>query len=154
MAGETLKLQAKPVPGFLAKISQFEWEVNGKVVTPATPTELTVDAASSLPGQIVNVTVRGVASQNTDVRRALVDIWGISQLNSSEQRFEKSLQIEVVPSQELGEEQAGVRKYLAALGTYIAETFLYLLQMFLSGAVLLFILAVVRGIVPDRETGR
>jgi hypothetical protein len=147
-AGEVLKLKALLIPSFLSNSSQLEWEVNGKIVPTATANEIAIDASDAQPGEIGNVTVRGVTIQDDDTRRALADVWGISQLDSPEHRFEESIQVEIIASQSEGE-LAGVRKYLAAFGTYVPETFLYTLRMLLSGGLVLFVAAAAFIFIPD-----
>lgn len=148
-SGETLKLKTLFIPSFLSKSSEIEWEVNGNSVTTSNPNEVTVDAANASPGQVVNVTVRGVTLQDNDTRRALIDTWGISQLDSGEERFESSVQIEMVENSGSNQGIAGVRKYLAAFGTYIPETFLYTIRMMLSGALVLFVAGAAFVFIPE-----
>lgn len=149
-SGEIFKLKPLFTPSFLSKTSQIEWEVNGNIVSANNPNELSIDATESQPGQIVNVLVRGVSNQSDDTRRALIDTWGISQLDSSESRFEEGIQIEVMPPAEpSSEEVAGIRRYLAAFGTYIPETLLYTIRIFLSGSLVLFVAAMAFVFLPE-----
>lgn len=150
--GGLLKLKALLIPSFLSNSSQLEWEVNGKIVSPATPNEISIDATDAIPGEIGNVTLRGVTIQDDNTRRALADTWGISQLDSSERRFEQSIQIEMVAREAEGE-LAGVQRYFAALGTYVPETFLYTLRMLLSGGLVLFVAAAAFIFIPEYPSG-
>lgn len=139
-SGETLKLKSLFIPSFLSNTSQVEWEVNGSIVSASNPNEISIDASNSEPGQVVNVGLRAVNSQNDDTRRALVDTWGISQLDSGETRFQQEVQVEIIPNNEEGLGMLpGVQKYLAAIGTYIPETLLYTLRISLSGGLVLFV---------------
>lgn len=147
-AGETLKLKALFIPSFLKNNTQLEWEVNGQIISPANPTEITIDADRATPGDVTNVTLRGVTIQDDNTRRALADTWGISQLDSAEQRFENSIQVEIIEDTDEGE-LAGVRRYFAAFGTYIPETALYTLRMLLSGGLVLFVAAAAFIFIPD-----
>lgn len=152
-SGKTLKVKTLFIPSFLSKNSQLEWEVDGTIVTPTNPNELSIDATNTDPGQVVNITARAVTTQEDDTRRALIDTWGISQLNSPENRFEQSVQVEIVDSAELGDDGlAGVQKYLAAFGTYLPETFLYTLRMILSGGLVLFVAAAAFVFLPEPNT--
>jgi hypothetical protein len=157
-SGEVLKLKAIFIPTFLGKDSQIEWEVNNSTVTESTPNNIAIDATGALPGRVVNVTLKGITVQDDNVRRALVDTWGISQLSSVEQRFKKSIQIEIVPGENGGLAEGRVNKYLAAIGLYIPTTVLYTLRMLLSGALVLFVatlaFAFLPGEVPVRASTR
>jgi hypothetical protein len=148
MSGEILKLKAVFIPTFLGNASQTEWEVNNSSVTESTPNNITIDATGALPGRVVNVTLRGLTVQDDNVRRALVDTWGISQLSSVEQRFEESIQVEIVPGANDSVAAAGVGKYLAAIGLYIPTTVLYTLRMLLSGALVLFVATLAFAFLP------
>lgn len=152
-SGETLKLKSLFIPSFLANTSDIEWEINGNIITTSDPNEVSIDAGNAVFGEIVNVTVRALSSQDDNTRRALVDTWGISQLASGESRFEQSVQVEIVPSnQGLNEGSAGVRKYFAAFGTYIPEALLYTIRIFLSGALTLFVAGVAFAFIPGETT--
>ena len=137
-SGSVLKLKTLFIPSFLSRTSQIEWSVDNQVVETENPNEISIDTADTPPGRIVNITVRALTKQDDDTRRALVDTWDISQLDSEEERFESSIQIELLEEESDGE-VAGIRKYFAALGTYLPETFLYTLRMLLSGGLVLFV---------------
>ncbi len=135
-SGKVLKVKAVYIPSFLAKTSQTEWEVNGSSVTETNPGELTIDASTALPGRVVNVKLRGVTNQDDDVRRALADNWGISQIDSAETRFEADSQIEIVEATDTVA-ATGIQKYLAAIGTYVPSALLYTFRMMLAGSLVL-----------------
>jgi hypothetical protein len=135
-SGKVLKVKAVYIPSFLAKTSQTEWEVNGSPVTETNPGELTIDASTALPGRVVNVKLRGVTNQDDDIRRALADNWGISQIDSAETRFEAESQIEIVEAIDTVA-ATGIQKYLAAIGTYVPSALLYTFRMMLAGSLVL-----------------
>ncbi len=152
-SGKVLKVKTVFVPSFLGKTSQTEWEVNGSVVAETNPGELTIDAGNALPGRIVNVTLRGVTTQDNDTRRALADNWGISQIDSAETRFETSSQIEIVEA--TGTVAAtGIQKYLAAIGTYVPSALLYTFRMMLAGSLVLAVAAMALVFLPGEAPVR
>ncbi len=153
-SGSVLKLKSLFIPSFLSKSSQVEWEVNGNIVAESTPGNMSIDASEATPGQVVNVTLRGLTVQNDDVRRALVDTWGISQLSSTEERFEKSIQIEIVADESAEVANGPVTRYLAAIGLYIPSTVLYTLRMMLAGALVLFVATIALAFLPGEVPGR
>lgn len=147
--GTQLKVKPLFIPSFLQNTSQLEWEVNGQKVTPNNDNELTIDASNATVNQIVNVTVRGLTVEPNEVRRALIDTWGISQLDSAEQRFDKSIQIEMVNKEGQQTAFSGIQKYLGAIGTYLPSTVLFAIRMALSGALLVFVIGFLFVLIPE-----
>jgi hypothetical protein len=150
-AGTQLKVRPLFIPSFLRNVSQIEWEVNGQTVTPNADNELTIDASNISGERVVNVAVRGLTVEPNEVRRALIDTWGISQLDSAEARFEKNVQIEIVNKEGQQTALSGVQKYLGAIGTYLPSTVLFTIRMALSGALLVFVIGFLFILIPEED---
>lgn len=148
-SGNPVELQAVFSPGFLADQAVREWRVDGVVQGEDSPGRISFYATKP-PSSFYDVTLAVSVTQTTDLRRALSDVWGVSQTDTPETRFAVSNQIEVLDQSYTVGPFQGPRKYFAALASYLPASVLFTFRILLSGALILFVTGLMFSILPER----
>lgn len=150
-SGEAAELKLEYVPSFLGSVSglQKEWTVDGQAAVEIRPGEISFPI-DKVTGQIYDVVVNAMVTEPDEIRRALYDIWKISPVNSAEIRFSGETQIEVQDPILAQGNQKGLKKYYALISSYIPETVLFTFRMILTGALILFAVGFIGGLIPNR----
>jgi len=154
-SGSTLAFKATFMPGFLRDLPETkkEWSVDGITqpeVTVAGTQEIKFTADKSVSG-IYNVNLLAQVVQSDNVRKALLDIWGISPFDSPEINFASSVQVEVQEVLTTEGPLSGPRKYYAAIASYIPASILFTFRIFLSVALTLFVLSLLNSLLEERR---
>jgi len=148
--GKEVTLDMETIPGFL-KISpsmKTEWTVNNVSSGSVSPITISVD---QLTAQIYKVDLFAQYTQGDDVRKALLDIWGISPFDSPEIKFSSSLQIEVQDALLTDGPLVGPRKYYAAIASYIPASLLFTFRIVLSVVLLLFVVNILYSFLEQKR---
>lgn len=149
-AGSTVKLKAAFTPDFLGSFipPQVErsWAVDSESVGDGSSNEISF-ATLKEPGEIYNVTLTSVYRPSTLTRKALLDIWNISSLDTTEIYFKTETQIEHPEQVDLG--QAGTNKYLALLSSYLPAPLLFSIRVFLSVGLIIFVTGFLFALIPN-----
>ncbi|OGI21906.1 MAG: hypothetical protein A2808_02010 [Candidatus Moranbacteria bacterium RIFCSPHIGHO2_01_FULL_55_24] len=146
-SGDSLTLQAKFIPSFLASSAERQWTIDNENVSETSPNEL-VFPADKAPFMVYNIGLAARVMQSNDTRRALLDIWNISPLDSPEVHFSSGIQIELQDPTLVRGDETPVQKYLAALVSYVPASLLFSFRILLSGALILFATGFVMAILP------
>jgi hypothetical protein len=151
-SGSQLGFKAVFIPSFLKDISTREWEVDGELIAedPAKSNELHFPA-NKLAGEIYNINLKAQVIQETDVRRALLDIWNISPFESAEINFATAIQVELKDPSIVQGPLQNERKYLAALISYIPASILFTFRILLSAGLALFVASLLYALLQDRR---
>lgn len=151
-SGENLTVHGEFIPNFLAAGSTRQWTIDGGIVSenvpPVTGGAITFTASKPASG-IYNIALTASVVQSQAIRQALRDIWGISPLDSPEIHFATSAQVEL---QEPGFAQGkleGSKKYLAAIASYIPESFMFSFRILLSVILMLFTAHFLFSLIPE-----
>src|SRR6185369_8218837 len=88
-SGAEMKFKADFLPGFLASSAERQWYVDGVPQAESAPGEISFVAGRSA-GDVYSISLAARVVQPEETRRALLDIWGISQLDSPEINFSSS----------------------------------------------------------------
>lgn len=150
-SGTTFKFRSEFIPGFLGgDASRREWRVDGELIAENAPGVIEFPAIKSAPG-VYTVNVVAEILQADDIRRALLDIWGVSPFESTEMNLATTAQVVL---QEPGIAQGpfqGERKYLAALISYIPASVLFTFRIVLSAFLLLFTVHLIFNLLQQRQ---
>ena len=135
----SVTLKAVYVPGFLGSASGLEkvWMLDDDIIAETAPNTIAFPT-NKAAGATYDVSFKAFSVQSDLMRRALHDVWGISPLDSTEIRFNGSAQIEVQSNLLAAGSEKGIKKYYALLSSYVPETMLLTIRMFLVGMLLLF----------------
>jgi hypothetical protein len=146
MSGETASMRVEFIPSFVGLTAQREWSVDGTVINEASVGQISFPL-SKIAGSIYNVNLNLLYAQSEGIRKALYDIWNVSPLDSPEFRFSSAVQIELADAEAVA--QAGPRKYLAALASYLPSSVIFAFRMALSAALILFTAGFLFALVPE-----
>ena len=148
----SITLKAVYVPGFLGAASGLEkvWMLDDDIIAETAPNTIDFPINKAV-GATYDVSFKAFSVQADLMRRALHDVWGISPLDSTEIRFTGSVQVEVQSNLLAEGNQKGITKYYALLSSYIPETLLFTIRMFLIGTLLLFCASFVSSLSSRRK---
>jgi hypothetical protein len=144
------------IPAFLSASAVKEWSVDGTVVaevpnpTNAAEKILLFDATKEASG-IYTINLLAQVIQPEKIRRALLDIWGITPFESPEINFSVTNQVEVQSDIIAQGEQSGPRKYFAAIASYIPASILFTFRVFLFAILTLFALSFLNALLEERR---
>lgn len=149
-SGGALSFKAEFMPNFLAQTTPAplrQWTVDG-VVTAEAGGVLSFAATKPAP-DVYNIALQSSLTQSQEIRQALSDIWGISQLESPEILLSASVQVQL---REPGLAQGalpGAKKYLAAIASYIPSSVIFSFRIVLSVILILFTAQVLFVLLPE-----
>jgi len=150
--GNTVGLNMEMIPNFLINTAITEWTINNESVpVNPTPPPLVSFLADQATAQIYKVDLFAQYTQGDDVRKALLDIWGISPFDSPEIKFSSSLQIEVQDALLTDGPLVGPRKYYAAIASYIPASLLFTFRIVLSVVLLLFVVNILYSFLEQKR---
>ncbi|MFZ2187353.1 MAG: hypothetical protein WAV46_01870 [Candidatus Moraniibacteriota bacterium] len=149
-SGSTLGFQATFIPGFLGLLATKEWSVDGAEVTEGAGGAMSFLADKPAPG-VYAIQLLAQVVQPDSIRRALLDIWGITVFESPEINFSVSKQVEVVEPLLTEGPLIGPRTYYAAIASYIPASVLFTFRIFLSAALTLFALSFLHALLEERR---
>lgn len=148
--GTSVRLRGKMIPNFLSSANvQKEWLLDG--VSSGSDISLPpFDITKESPGTYtVNLLAQYV--QSDDIRRALLDIWGVSSFESPEINFFSSIQLEVEAPLLTDGPLVGPRKYYAAIASYIPASLLFTFRISISVILILFVLSIIHSLLEERR---
>lgn len=148
--GSAIGFRAVFIPGFLGSVAEKEWSVDGATIAESAPGEISFPA-DKLPGGVYNIVLTAQAKQSDEIRRALLDIWGISPFDSPEINFTVSNQVQLQDPGIANSPESGPRKYLAAIASYIPASVLFTFRIFLSAILMLFTASFLYALLSDRR---
>ncbi|MCD6149437.1 hypothetical protein J7J13_01470 [bacterium] len=103
-------------------------------------------------GSIYNIGLNAIYEQPLAIRKALRDIWGISQFESTENRMSNFVQMEVIESSAANQSALkGSQKALASLLSHFPEQAMFLLRILLTVLMIIFVSGAVLSISPRRQ---
>ena len=149
-AGNTLSFRAKFLPSFLGNGANKQWFVDSIEVVENVPNVISFTADKPAPS-IYNLSLAAQVVQSEDIRRALLDVWNISQLDSPEINFTAEAQIELTEAGLAEGPLQGPKKFFAAISSYIPASLLFSLRILLSGALILFVSGFFLALIPERR---
>lgn len=152
-SGEGVMFKAEFLPSFLGTVAERQWTIDGTSVAESAPGEMGFLAAKPA-GSVFNISLKALVSQPVDTRRALIDIWGVSQLDSPEIRFTTTDQLEVLDPTPLAGGAGGTRAFFAAVASYIPASVLFMFRILLSGVLILFTTSFLFALIPERVVER
>jgi hypothetical protein len=152
VAGNTVELEAKFIPSFLASIAEREWYIDNAITGETTPNRISYTAPLEI-GAVSAVKIIARVNQSDEIRRALYDIWGISPLSTSEIVFSKDTQIEIQDAAAITQAK-GPMKYFAAIVNYVPASIVFAFRVFMSSVLILFATAFLMGALPSEGTRR
>ncbi len=148
-AGESLAFTGEFMPNFLASRATRQWTVDGAYIAES-GNGIAFSALKTAP-DVYNIGLSASVVQPVEIRRALSDIWGVSQLDSPEIHFATSAQVELrEPGFAQGTLQ-GSKKYLAAIASYIPASVMFTFRIALSIMLILFTAHVLFVLLPDHS---
>lgn len=146
--GGNINLSAKFTPNFLRGSAAREWYIDGFLVQESAPGEISFTATKPASG-VYTVNLAAQIVQSDEMRRALLDIWGVSPFDSLEINFSGTSQIEL-QSGDLAQGPIDLpRKYYAAVASYLPSSALFTLRMLLSAFLILFVTGFLSSLVPE-----
>lgn len=149
-AGSVVKLKAAFTPDFLGSFTppqvERSWAVDSEGVGDGSSNEISF-ATLKEPGEIYNVTLTSVYRPSTLTRKALLDIWNISSLDTTEMYFKTETQLEHPEQIDLA--QAGTNKYLALVSSYLPAPLLFSIRIFLSVGLIIFVTGFLFALIPN-----
>lgn len=152
-SGSQIKLEAAFTPDFLGRNTppkiERAWVVDGQPVGDGSSNAISFNA-NKPAGSIYNIGLNAVYRPDALTRKALQDIWQISNLDSIETYFSTESQLEHPEDTTIA--QTGVNKYLALLSSYLPAPLFFSIRIFLSVGLILFVTSFLFAFVPDAPT--
>lgn len=151
-SGSNLSFKATFIPGFLGNptTTKKQWSNDGDAVTESVPGVISFTANKQAGGMYtINLLAQSVQPDN--IRKALLDIWGISPFESPEINFASSIQVEIQEPLLTEGPLSGPRKYYAAIASYIPASILFTFRIFLSVVLTLFALHFLYSLLEERR---
>lgn len=149
-SGATVNLRALFTPDFLGTNlpPQVEraWTVDGQTVGDGSSNAVAFDATKP-PESIYNIALSAVYRPNTLTRKAMQDIWDISNLDSTEVFFSTESQLE--HPADAAVTQSSTNKYLALLSSYLPAPLLFSIRIFLSVGLIIFVTGFLFALIPS-----
>ncbi len=149
-SGSQVKLEARFTPDFLGSRLPPEversWTVDGETVGDGSSGVITFSTLKE-PGSIYNIGLSAVYRPNALTRKAMQDIWQISNLDSTEVYFSTGSQLE--HPEELIVAKTGVNKYLALASSYLPASLLFAIRIFLTAGLILFVTGFLFALIPN-----
>ncbi len=102
-------------------------------------------------GETYTIGVKAEVAEDVNLRKALMNIWGISPFSSSELHFDSSVQLEVKDEPVTEGPMNGPRKYYAAIASYLPSSVLFTFRIFLSAVLVLFTLHLLNRMLENRR---
>jgi len=103
-------------------------------------------------GSVYNINLNAIYEQSLATRKALRDIWGISQFESTENRMSNFVQMEVVENSGANQSALkGSQKALASLLSHFPEQVMFMLRILLTVSMMIFVSGAVLSISPRRQ---
>lgn len=149
-SGSTPVFHATFTPRFLWGVATEKWTVDGEEIIRNGVGEVSFLADKGASG-IYTVEVLAQIVQSDDIRRALLDIWGITQFESSEINFASIIQVETQAPLLTEGPLSGPRKYYAAIASYIPASVLFTFRIFLSTILTIFTLSFLYSLLEERR---
>ncbi len=149
-SGDKLRLKTVFIPSFLRTTATAEWRVDGETVVENADGEIELPIGKAV-GDIYNVSYGASVIQPPAIRKALQQFWNISVFDSGESLFSKSIQVEVMGSEDSPETVGllpGSKKF-AAIASYIPASVLFTVKAFFSMALILLLSGFMMSLVPE-----
>lgn len=152
--GNTTALQAEFYPAWVKNYAKYSWEVNGDSQSEYDNENLVFQAVQDV-GSTYNISLNAEYAMATsdeqiqNSRKALAYNWGVSPENSTEERLEASVQIEVVQG---AEDVVGSKKgdtLFASIISNLPNELMFLLRLSLTVGVLIIVTGVIFAITPE-----
>jgi hypothetical protein len=150
-AGNEIMLKAQFTPSFLASAAKKAWTVDGTSIDETSSGNVVFSVALSDDGsdRVYDVNLNASYSQSDDIRKALYDIWGVSQFDSSEFYFSDANQIEVSDPILTVDGSVNKTKFLAAIASYIPASLMFTFRIILSGILVVFVSGFLLALIPE-----
>ena len=152
-SGSGVRFKADFLPGFLGATAERQWNIDGFDVPENAPGEIAFQATKEAPS-VYNVSLNALVVQSPETRRALLDIWNISPLDSPEIHFSSTNQVELQDPEFVKGPSTGTGKFLAAIAGYVPSSLLFAFRMLLSGFLILFTTGFIMALIPEQRTAR
>ncbi len=153
-SGETFSFQSAFMPDFLKDASVRQWTVDGSIVAESGSVPggaISFSALKTAP-DVYNIALQASVSQPQETRKALSDIWSISQLDSPEIHFSATIQVELKESGFAQGTLPGMKKYLAAIASYIPASVMFSFRIVLAVILILFTANILFVLLPEQAT--
>lgn len=152
-SGEQVSLKTDFHPSHLESLIKanpdltWEWTVDGEEAGEKEDImSLSIDKEG---GSVYDVSLQAIYNQPTDVRKALKDIWGIYQFDTTEDYLSTSVQIEVLSYDEVASLTKHPVKFMAGLASHLPSQFTFLLRILLTIFTIILTTAIVFAFFPD-----
>lgn len=161
-SGSTINMKAEFFPSFIGATSNLtgdnprtkvQWLVDSEVIEEEGEGDERINLsllANKPAGTVFNIALNALYEQPNEIRKALADIWGISQFDSTESYLSSSIQIEMLESVETAAVRNG--KILANLLSYIPSQTMFLLRIGLTILIMIVISGAVLSFSPRNST--
>ena len=155
----TIHLTTSFFPNFIGMEENFngdnprtkvQWVVGGIEESREKDFEIAIDKPS---GSVYNINLNAIYEQPPAVRKALGDIWNVSQFESVENKMSNFIQIEVTESSAPADQSAikGTGKALASLLSYFPAQLMFLLRILLTMLMVIFVSGAILSISPQEK---
>jgi len=158
-SGNVVNIKAEFFPLFIGGINllgddpktKVQWLVDGAEVAEGGESERAkLELLANKPvGAVFNIAFNAIYEQPLEIRKALKDIWNISQFDSTESHMSDSIQIEMLEATETVAVSDG--KILANLLSHFPGQAMFLLRILLTVLMVIFVSGAVLSISPQRE---
>lgn len=149
-SGANVNLRALFTPDFLGAYlpPQIErsWTIDGQPAGDGASNAIAFTAGKP-PESIYNVALTAVYRPSALTRKAMQDIWDVSNLDSTEVFFNTETQLEHPADITVGD--AGTNRYLALLSSYLPAPLLFTIRIFLSVGLIVFVTGFLFALIPN-----
>ncbi len=154
-SGDKLRLKAVFIPSFLQDGAMAEWSIDGETMMENADGEIELPIGKGV-GDIYNISYGASVIQSPEIRKALQQFWNISVFDSGESVFSKSIQVEVMGSEDTPATVGffpGSKKF-AALASYIPASVLFTVKAFFSMMLILLLSGFMMSLAPETHPRR
>lgn len=150
--GGSIVMQATTLPGYAAKyLSSHAWTVDGVAVADSGIMQISyVPPRETVVGDANFVHFSGKIVQPAEKRLALLNLWNIDALGSSEVETTKDARVETVENADaVVVAGSPTNRFLAAISNYVPPFVVFGIRMILTSALLLFTVGFVFSLIPE-----
>jgi hypothetical protein len=148
--GNQMKFQAVFHPASIEIDTPIAWKIDGYDFPAADNTrEITLAEQKGL-GASYGISLSGVYTQPAEMKRALQTIWGISQFDSEDKNLSDDIQVQVVANPSISKVDSP-KKFFAAVVGAVPENMIFLLRIFLTVGILIFVSRLIFSLNPNKS---
>jgi hypothetical protein len=147
--GSEMKFKAVFHPAAIEESTPIAWKIDGYDFPQANNSKEITLTAQKEAGDLYSIVLNGAYTQPAEVKKALQNIWGISQFASTDKNITANIQTEVVINPSISKIDSP-KKFFAAVVKSVPENIIFLLRIMLTVGILIFVTRLISSLNPNK----